>query len=459
MIRILAQFEFSVPMLRPYYFFICKQGDARMKIALVTPYDYPYPGGVTEHVRHLDREFRARGHDTRILAASSEPREALEGNVIKLSARIEPVPFNGSTARITLEPEAALRMQQVLRRERFDVVHIHEPAAPLLSLAALHYSSAINVGTYHAYSDHPFVYRYALPFMEWVYARLHGHIFVSSDLRDSLKSYMSKSGESRVIPNGIDYGRFAAPGIEPIAAFADGRPNILFVGRLDERKGFPHLLRAFARVKGVIPDARLLVVGAFDENDRARLDQDIHDYDFRDVQFIGRVSEEELVRYYRTATLFCAPSTGGESFGIVLLEAMASGLPVLASDIPGYRSVLHDGVEGYLTPPGEEESLASHLIALLRDPSRRKRMGVAGRSTAARFDWKVIAPRVLDYYGELIQTRLQPDSLDPELPRSRRSVSDLELNGVDAAVGAVMNVLLKLQGMSSAPRAPAPEVW
>lgn len=424
-----------------------------MKIALVTPYDYPYPGGVTEHVRHLDREFRARGHDTRILAASSQPQESLGEHVIKLSGEIEPLPFNGSNARITLDPEAVVRMHQVLRRERFDVVHVHEPAAPLLSIAALYYSSAVNIGTYHAYSDHPLVYRYALPLMQWVYARLHGHIFVSSALRDSLKSYVR--GESRVIPNGIDYRRFASQGIKLIPAFNDGRPNILFVGRLDERKGLPHLLRAFARVKGAVPDVRLLVVGAFDKDDQAGLVRDTSDYDCRDVHFIGRVSEEELVRYYRTATLFCAPSTGGESFGIVLLEAMAAGLPVMASDIPGYRSVLHDGVEGYLIPPGEEELLASQLIALLRDPSRRRRMGAAGRATASRFDWKIIAPRVLDYYKELIRARPQPGSLENEVAgRSDR----LHIRA-SARLPIRFRPDLQRQVRLRAPRARAPGMW
>ncbi len=372
-----------------------------MKIALVTPYDYPYPGGVTEHIRHLAREFQARGHETRIIAASTAPSEALPTYVIPVSQGIVPVTGNGSTARITLSPAVGHRVKAVLDRERFDIVHIHEPQVPLLGWAVLRESRSVNIGTFHAYSENPQVDEYGHPLMEWVQAHLDGRIFVSPAVQEMLSSYAQDG--SRVIPNGIDYERFADPTLAPIQEFDDGRPNILFVGRLDERKGFRYLLQAYPRVKQAIPDARLLVVGAFGEPEQATCKRYVRDSDLGDVHFIGRVSPEDLARYYRTATLFCAPSTGGESFGIVLLEAMAAGLPVVASDIAGYRSVMSDNLDGRLVRPGDTEALVDAIVGLLRQPSERARLARQGRTTAARYDWHVVAPRVLDYYEETLQ--------------------------------------------------------
>jgi phosphatidylinositol alpha-mannosyltransferase len=376
-----------------------------MKIALVTPYDYPYPGGVTEHIRHLDRAFRARGHETRILAPSTQPQGALEANVIRVSGDVLPIPFNGSTARIALSPEITERVEAILEDEQFDVVHVHEPEAPLLNWAVLHASRAVNVGTFHAYHENQTLYRYIQPFLEWVWLELDGRILVSPALREAMAPYLF--GDVRVIPNGIDYARFAAPELTPIAEFDDGRPNILFVGRLEPRKGFAHLLHAYPRIKNAIPEARLLVVGAFGEEDKMRVSEHIRANALRDVHLIGRVSSEELPRYYRTATVFCAPSTGGESFGIVLLEAMAAGVPIVASEIAGYRSVMQDGAQGRLVGPGNEPALAEAIIGLLRSGETRAQMASRGRETAAQYDWSVVAPMVLEYYEELLDTRPQ----------------------------------------------------
>lgn len=370
-----------------------------MRIALVTPYDYPYPGGVTEHIRHLDREFRLRGHETRIIAPSSQEQSAAEANVIQVSRDVLSIPFNGSTARIALSPRIQQRVEEILSDEQFDVIHVHEPEAPLVNWSVLNASRAVNVGTFHAFTENKRLYRNVQPFIEWVWLELDGRIFVSPALRDAWQPYIF--GETRLIPNGIDTRRFADPDVLPIAEFDDGRPNILFVGRLEPRKGFPHLLKAYPEIKRAHPTARLLVVGAFTQEEIAPLAQE----GLKDVHWIGRVSNQDLARYYRTATVFCAPSTGGESFGIVLLEGMAAGLPVVASGIAGYRSVMQDGVQGRLVPPGDESALAEALIGLLRDPVRRTQMAAHGRETAAQYDWSVVAPRVLDYYQELLERR------------------------------------------------------
>ncbi len=370
-----------------------------MKIALVTPYDYPYPGGVTEHIMHLDREFRAAGHDTRIIAASTEDQDALGTNVIKVSGAVASIPFSGSNARITLSPRVYQRVKNILNQEQFDIVHVHEPFAPLLCLTVLRHSHSINVGTFHAYRETSTLYEYARPLARRVFGRLDGRIFVSEAVRDYVTQYFE--GDYRVIPNGIDYMRFADPGIEPIKRFADGRPNLLFVGRMEKRKGFRTLIRAYPYIKQFVPDARLIVVGAFTDEEKAPFVRYARAHRLRGIHFVGWVSREELPRYYRSATVFCAPSTGFESFGIVLLEAMAAGLPIIASDIAGYRTVLTDRKEGLLVPPGDHNAFAHAAVTLLKDPGLRAQLSEHGRATASLYDWQIIARRVLDYYEEL----------------------------------------------------------
>jgi phosphatidylinositol alpha-mannosyltransferase len=371
-----------------------------MKIALVTPYDYPYPGGVTEHIAALDKCFRALGHDTRIIAASTTDEDVLGDHVIKVSGAVANVPFSGSTARITIAPVVYRRIKQILKQEKFDVVHVHEPTVPMLSLVVLRHSHALNVGTFHAYRESNAIYEYMRPLVQRVFNRLDGRIFVSEAVREYITRYFP--GDYTIIPNGIDCARFASPEIQPIEQFNDGRPNLLFVGRMEKRKGFRHLMRAFPHIKKAIPDARLIVCGAFSDKEKAPFIRYTRTGKLRSVHFVGYVSPEELPRYYRTATIFCAPSTGFESFGIILLEAMAAGVPIVASDITGYRSVVENGGEGLLVPPEDEQALARAIIDLLRDPKRRAEMRDCGKKTAAQYDWSIVARRVLDYYDQLI---------------------------------------------------------
>ena len=374
-----------------------------MKIALVSPYDYPYPGGVTEHIAALDQHFRALGHDTRIIAASTTDEEVLSDRVIKVSGAVAPISFSGSKARVTLSPQVYRRVKQILKQEKFDVVHVHEPTVPILSLVVLRHSHALNVGTFHAYRESNVLYASMRPLVQRVINRLDGRIFVSDAVREYITRYFP--GDYIIIPNGIDCARFAAPDLRPIEQFNDGRPNILFVGRMEKRKGFRHLVRAFPHVKESIPDARLIVCGAFSDKEKAPFIRYARAVKLRSVHFVGYVSPEELPRYYRTATVFCAPSTGFESFGIILLEAMAAGVPIVASDIAGYRQVVEHGCEGLLVPPADEHALAHALVDLLREPERRAEMRECGKRKAAQYDWSIIAQRVLEYYSALIRTQ------------------------------------------------------
>ena len=383
-----------------------------MKIALVSPYDYPYPGGVTEHIAHLEAHFTRQGHDVRIIAPSSSDHEELaKGRVLKVGS-VVPIPSNGSVARITLSLRLSGRVKRILREEQFDIVHLHEPLTPALPLTVLHHSHAVNIGTFHRYGGTHLMYYYGKPILRRFFNRLDGRIAVS----EAALRFVSRHFPAKyiIIPNGIDLADFGAH-IRPIDELRDGKLNILFVGRLDKRKGFSFLLRAYLRVKQEIPNVRLIVVGAYSEKNRRRYASFVERHDLADVHFVGYVSKGELARFYRTCDVFCAPSTGGESFGIILLEAMASGRPIVASNIDGYRSVVENGREGLLVPPRDDEALAAGLLRLLRDADLRAQMGENGMATAQRYAWDKIGDRVLAYYRAVLHTCGFPEELPSEM--------------------------------------------
>ncbi len=369
-----------------------------MRIALVTPYDYSYPGGVTEHIKCLGNELTKLGHAVTVVAPSSANVDSLEGNVVRISRSIWPVPFNGSSARISLSPQVYQRVKGVLRAGQFDVVHVHEPTVPVLPLAMLRHSNALNIGTFHAYREAIHLgYEYGKAILDPFLGRLDGRIAVSPAARDYISEYFP--AEYTIIPNGVDLERFGGPHVTPIERYMDGKLNILFVGRLERRKGFRYLLRAYPAIKAAVPEARLIVVGAFAKADRAAYLHYVRLNKLRDVRFIGYASAVDLARYYRTAHVFVAPSTGFESFGMVLLEAMAAGAPVVASSIAGYRSVVTDGVDGLLVAPAKEQALAETVIGLLKNAEQRTQLSQAGYATAARYAWPRVAREVADFYA------------------------------------------------------------
>lgn len=369
-----------------------------MKIALVSPYDYPYPGGVTEHVQNLERHFIQRGHTVKIIAPSSSDQDHLEANVYKVGG-IVPLPGSGSIVRITLSPRAYRRVKAILAMEQFDIIHCHEPLMPVLPLVVLRHSKAVNIGTFHAYRETHLGYYYAKPILRRFTARLHGRICVSTAAHELVSHYFP--GQYRIIPNGIDLQQFGGSHVQPLPQFDDGRPNILFLGRMEERKGFRYLLGAFRAVKQQFPEARLVVVGSYTEDDIVSHRRYVAEKNISDVVFVGRVSAAEKPRYYRSCHVFCAPSTGFESQGIVLLEAMAARRPVVASDIPGYRSVVTNGQEGLLAPPRDEAALAAALVRLLGSADMRHALGERGRLRAQQHAWTRIVDVILEYYAEI----------------------------------------------------------
>ncbi len=385
-----------------------------MKIALVSPYDYPYPGGVTEHVRSLAEQLMGRGHEVHVIAPSStDPASLPSLPVVHRIGRVVPIPTNGSVARITLPLRGYLQVKELLTREAYDIIHLHEPMMPALPLTVLRHSQSINVGTFHAFGRTSLRYFYAKPMLHGFFRRLHARIAVSGPARDFVARRFP--GDYRIIPNGIDYCRFATPRT-PLPAYDDEALDVLFVGRLEKRKGLEYLLRAWGLIRDTFPRARLLVVGGGGH----RLEnyaQYTESRGWREVVFAGYVSPDDLVRYYQTSDVFCAPSTGQESFGIVLLEAMAAGRPIVASKIPGYAEVVADGREGLLVPPKDPAALAVALTRLLADAELRRAMGARGRQKAADHDWSRIADQVLAVYDETIEAHLA--GAGRSIPRER----------------------------------------
>lgn len=366
-----------------------------MKICLVSPYDFAREGGVNQHIIALAEEFRTKGHIVKIMAPSSANEDEMleaDPNIYRVG-NVVPIKANGSVARITLSLNLSGQIKKILQQEQFDVIHIHEPLMPALPLTVLAHSKALNIGTFHAFSQSNIGYYYGRYVLRLFVSRLDGRIAVSRPAVEFVKQYFP--GYYEVIPNPIDLNRFANQA-KPLPEFTDGKLNILFVGRIGERrKGLKFLLRAFNYIRQQVPNVRLIIVGKGDTKGYERY---LRNNNIEDVVFTGFVSDEMLPRYYKSAHVFCAPSTGGESFGIVLVEAMASGLPIVASDIPGYASVVQHGKQGVLVEPKNIEMLAMSLIRLLADSELRDKMSQEGREKAAQFSWKNVCQRVLDFY-------------------------------------------------------------
>jgi phosphatidylinositol alpha-mannosyltransferase len=386
-----------------------------MKIGLVCPYIYPDNGGVAQHVRFLYENLRLRGHDVRILTASHGPQRASEGDIIRLGVGFS-VPINASVGTLTFSPRYLSQIARMLERERFDVLHFHEPFVPFLSLFLLRESNAVNVATFHAYAGFSPSYEFGSRVMQGHARRLHGRIAVSAAARHFIDRFFP--GDYKVIPNGVDVPRFA--NAVPIARWQDGTPNVLFVGRHEPRKGLLDLLKAHRILRKTGTESRLLVVGSGPQEREAR--RYVATRGLQGVEFLGRVTDAEKAQLFRTADVYASPATGGESFGIVLLEAMAAGAPIVCSDIHGYKGVVRRGREGLLVPPRDPRELAVAIDRLLRDPAMREQMGAAGQARAEEFSWPRVTAKVDDYYGFVIRRLAAngslPEGFSAEVPQA-----------------------------------------
>jgi phosphatidylinositol alpha-mannosyltransferase len=384
------------------------------RVALVSPYDVAQRGGVNEHVQQLAHQLRSRNIDVAILAPCSNPALRMPG-LVSLGS-VVPVPINGSVAHTTLSPTIVDDVAALLNRVPFDIVHLHEPLAPMLPLSVLNASHSPNVGTFHASGARSLGYAASHKALSWLVQRLNVRIAVSDAAARFARRYFA--GEYQVIPNGVDTALFNTT-VAPWPQWQDGRPTLLFVGRFEEpRKGFDVLLHAFAQVQRAVPTARLLVIGA---GDPQVFGPRIAALGVHSVEFLGAVSNEDKARYYRTADVFCAPSTGQESFGIILAEAMSSGSALVASDIEGYRQVVTHRREGLLVPPAHVDALAGAVLHLIANRDVRTALGAAGPITATRYAWYDVAERVIEVYEHArctpgMRTILIPPKQGPGVP-------------------------------------------
>lgn len=363
-----------------------------MRIGLVCPYSLDVPGGVQSHVRELAAALAARGHTVGVLAPGEGGLD--DPPYIERVGRAVAVPYNGSVARLAFGPRVAARTRAWLRDGRFDVLHVHEPATPSLSLLALWQAEAPVVATFHTSHDRSWAMSSVSAIMRPSLEKVAGRIAVSPQARETMVRYLG--GDPVVIPNGIDHASFAS---------AEGLPRtgerVVFLGRVDEpRKGLPVALAAFAALAGAHPGARLLVAGHGGDGWLSTVPDALRDR----VEYLGTVSDRDRASLLAGADVYLAPQTGGESFGLVVAEAMAAGAAVVASDLPAFRAVLDDGRCGRLVPPGDAAAMASAASGLLGDPEFRARLGERAQAESKRFDWAEVVPDIEAVYDAVLPT-------------------------------------------------------
>jgi phosphatidylinositol alpha-mannosyltransferase len=358
-----------------------------VRIALVCPYAWDDSGGVQTHVRELGERLRARGHAVLGLAPV---RSAVAQDWVRAIGRPVDLTYNRSNVPIDPRPWSAAPVARHLRAFAPDVVHVHEPFAPSTALWALLAAKAPVVATFHSGAEPARLYDVAGPVLRHLARRLAARIAVSEAAADVARRRLG--GRFEVVPNAVDVERFEA------ASAADLGPGtkLLFVGRLDERKGFRAAVDAFGRLASDRPDLRLVAAGEGPERAAAeRLPSDVRER----ITFLGAVPNEDLPPIHAACDVFVAPNAGGESFGIVLVEAMAAGLPVVASDIPGFTEVVRDGVDGSLVPPRDPAALAEAVARVLDDPALADRLAMAARERARTFSWAAVLPRIEAVYS------------------------------------------------------------
>ncbi|GLW18284.1 GDP-mannose-dependent alpha-(1-2)-phosphatidylinositol mannosyltransferase [Streptomyces sp. NBRC 13847] len=359
-----------------------------MKIGIVCPYAWDVPGGVQFHIRDLAEHLIRLGHEVSVLAPADDDTP-LPPYVVS-AGRAVPVPYNGSVARLNFGLLSAARVRRWLQHGAFDVIHIHEPASPSLGLLTCWAAQGPIVATFHTSNPRSRAMIAAYPILQPALEKIRARIAVSEYARRTLVEHLG--GDAVVIPNGVDVGFFASA--EPKAEW-QGR-TIGFIGRIDEpRKGLPVLMKALPAILAEVPDARLLVAGRGDEEEAvAALPAEMRSR----VEFLGMVSDEDKARLLRSVDLYVAPNTGGESFGIILVEAMSAGAPVLASDLDAFAQVLDQGEAGELFTNEDAAALAAAAVRLLGDPSRLTELRERGSRHVRRFDWSTVGADILAVY-------------------------------------------------------------
>ncbi|MEU8136658.1 glycosyltransferase family 4 protein [Streptodolium elevatio] len=377
-----------------------------MRIGVVCPYSWDVPGGVQYHVRDLANWLIAHGHDVSVLAPADDDTP-LPPYVVG-AGRAVPVRYNGSVARLNFGFLSAARVRRWIHDGGFDVLHIHEPATPSLSLLACWAASGPVVATFHTSNPRSRAMIAAYPILQPALEKISARIAVSEYARRTLVEHLG--GDAVVIPNGVEVAFFADAEPEPSWQGTADAPTLGFIGRIDEpRKGLPVLLDAFPRIAEAFPGARLLVAGRGDTEEAAEgLPDSVRDQ----VTFLGMVSDADKARLLRSVDVYVAPNTGGESFGIILVEAMSAGAPVLASDLDAFRQVLDGGRAGELFPVEDSAALADAAIGLLRDPDRRAGLRETGLRHVRRYDWETVGADILGVYETVTAGAVLPGRAD-----------------------------------------------
>ncbi|MEE6281123.1 glycosyltransferase family 4 protein [Georgenia sunbinii] len=362
-----------------------------MRVGIVCPYSFDVPGGVQFHVRDLAEELIASGHDVSVLAPA-EDATPVPPYVVP-AGRTVALPYNGSVARLNFGPVSAARTRRWLAEGDFDVLHLHEPITPSLSMLALWIARGPIVGTFHTAMDRSRALQVASPMVRPLLEKISGRIAVSEEARRTLVEHLA--GDAVVVPNGVFVDHFTEATAAEAWRGTPERPTIAFLGRLDEpRKGLPVLAAAIPQVLAEVPGARFLIAGRGDAvEERAALAR------FGDaVTFLGPLTEAEKESLLASVDVYVAPQTGGESFGIVLVEAMSGGAHVIASDIAAFRAVLDGGRYGRLFRNGDSADLAAVLLRAVRDREETAALDRAARVAVRRYDWSRVTREVLAVY-------------------------------------------------------------
>ncbi|MBZ9642284.1 glycosyltransferase family 4 protein [Streptomyces sp. PSKA30] len=363
-----------------------------MRIGIVCPYSWDVPGGVQFHIRDLAEYFIRLGHEVSVLAPADDDTP-LPPYVLS-AGRAVPVPYNGSVARLNFGFLSAARVRRWLHDGAFDVIHIHEPASPSLGLLTCWAAQGPIVATFHTSNPRSRAMIAAYSILQAALEKISARIAVSEYARRTLVEHLG--GDAVVIPNGVDVDFFAEAEPNPDWQSEGEGGTIGFIGRIDEpRKGLPVLMRALPRILAERPQTRLLVAGRGDEEEAvASLPSELRSR----VEFLGMVSDADKARFLRSIDLYVAPNTGGESFGIILVEAMSAGAPVLASDLDAFAQVLDQGAAGELFANEDADALAAAAVRLLGDPARRAELRKRGSAHVRRFDWSTVGADILSVY-------------------------------------------------------------
>ncbi|MCK4396727.1 glycosyltransferase family 4 protein [candidate division WOR-3 bacterium] len=372
----------------------------RLRIALVTDVYYPHVGGIQEHIYHLGIELKKRGHHVKVITGSAGENSAPEGIDVIRIGRVIQYPANKSFSKMTVGFGIASKMRKVFKKERFDIVHVHGALTPFLPVYSHLLLNTTTIHTFHAQFETSAGYNIFKKLLQKCMKKIDACIAVSYAARNSIAQYLP--GNYTIIPNGIDTERFN-PKQKKLKKFKGKSPVILFVGRFEPRKGLKYLFLSFNQIIEKIPDAILVVIGEGRLKDYYK--SFLSKHALKNIFFEGKVSMEVIPSYFTTCDIFCSPSYTGESFGIILLEALSSGKPVIASDIPGYRTVIKDGYNGVLVPPREPSAITDAVLRITKEDILKKRLINNGLQSVKKYSWENVSLLIEDFYYKTFQKK------------------------------------------------------